>query len=219
MAKIPFFHYTHLKTISKLLSDGGLMSRDCIKARGGTFRDIAVEVGESKRAHRNLTRSIPMFPGFYSRDRSLQLNMHMWEHYEEPPFSNSSYFGSLNRTLRERMGKEYQNVVSLLLKPQVVRRWADAGRARFFDQIAIKPESREHPAKTAAELEKRILDHIDGYHTYSEVDVLDDCKGTIAFPGDIEVIVVDNADVKKNVLARLGNDRTTVLVSPLPRVD
>jgi len=100
--------------------------------------------------------------------------------------------------------------------------FADQGKARFFSDIAVKPNAEEFPITNTTDLLKCLEAGISGSNISGEVDLLDDGKISIACMSDIEAIIVDNDNVMDRVLAALkacdeGGDIPQMFVSPLPR--
>jgi hypothetical protein len=167
---------------------------------------------------------IPLFPGFYTLCRSYELNGYLMKQYDKPKVQNKSFYGSLNKILQVRMGDKYYSVIILLVNDELIYNFADQGKVRFFSDIAIKPSANEIEIKSRADLLKSLREGIDGSNISGEIDLLDDGKVSIACMSDIEALIVDNNEVKEQVITVLSKCNTLgnipqIFVSELPRDD
>jgi len=223
--KVPFFHYTYLDSLPSIIKDARVVSRHWLAKYGREFTDISIETGPSVREGFELLDYIPLFPGFYAKFRSYELNGYlMYEYGEDPKVQNKSFYGSLNRVLQVRLDDNYENVIILLVDDELVYNFADQDKVRFFSDIAIKAEAEEIEINNRMDLKNCLETHIDDSNISGEIDLLDDGKVSIAFPSDIEALIVDNDEVKKQVMTALGTCNTSgnlpqVFVSKLPRND
>jgi len=167
---------------------------------------------------------VPLFPGFYTLFRGYELNGYLMKVYDEPKVQNKSFYGSLNKVLQVNMGDKYENVIILLVNDELVYNFADQGKVRFFSDIAIKPDAEESVISNRMDLLSCLKAGTNDSNISGEIDLLDDGKVSIAFPSDIEALIVDNDEVKKQVMTALGTCNTSgnlpqVFVSELPRND
>ncbi len=138
---------------------------------------------------------------------------------------NRSFFGSLNKTLREKMGEDYERVVLLLINGEKINQFADKGYVKFYTDIAIKGDSESVSCLSKDELLGNLNDCIgDEDHLKAELDVFDDGKECILVPEDIEAIIVDNEKILEEVKRELSNligaqkiEDINFFISPLPR--
>jgi hypothetical protein len=207
--RIPFFHYTYLDSLSGIIAEGRIVSRAGMTKSQSQFKDISIDPEQSKREELELLEYIPMFPGFYTRLRGYNFNGFMMRNYDDPKVQNKSFYGSFNKVLRFNRKIKYENVITLLVSDQTIYKFADAGRVRFFSDIAIKRISDEYPIANGKELSNRLSEAISDKDISGEVDLLDDGKTSIAFPSDIEAIIVDNVDVKREVEGILKQSNRT----------
>ncbi len=218
--RIPFFHYTSLDSFNNILSDGRLISRNGLMAKGKKIVDISIDPTQAKRETLGLTNYIPMFAGFYEKFRSYELNGYLSSEYDSPKVYNKSFYGSLNKTLQNTMGKNYERVIIILVKDELVYRYADAGKVRLFTDIAIKDDAVELPVKSKEDLLIWLKLNIQDSVISAETDVLDDGFISICCTDDIEALIVDNDAIKKETEAIITKCRKKVppiFVSPLPR--
>lgn len=144
-------------------------------------------------------------------------------HYDAPKIQNKSFYGSFNKVLQFKTGIRYEKVITFLVNDEVVYNLADEGRVRFFADIAVKPGAREYSIASKLDLSARLKENINGSNISGEIDLLDDGKISIAFPADVEAIIVDNSDVEREVRRTLKQSRRgelpEVFVSAHPRND
>ena len=221
--RIPFFHYTYLDSLAGIAGDGRIISRGQQARAGKRFTDISIDSRQPVRARLGLLDYVPLFPGFYALFRGYELNGFLMANYDQPKVQNKSYYGSMNKVLQFKKGIEYGNVISMLIKDECIFDLADKGRIRFFADIAVKPGTREYPIRSRKDLSARLAEGISGSNISGEVDLLDDGKTSVAFPSDIEAIVVDSARVGEDVRRLLrqcrGGESARVFVSEHPRND
>lgn len=220
--KIPFFHYTYLDNLTAIISDGRISSRASLTSAGKKFTDISIDPKQPVRDDLGLLNYIPMFPGFYSKYRGAELNDYLRLHYDEPKVQNKSFYGSLNKVLQFKPNTKYEEVITLLVKESLIYDFADRGKVRFFSNIAVKPSVEEEMISNRRELKAYLEKHTSGTDTACEIDTLDDGNTSIAFPSEIEAIIVDNESVKQKVDGILGTASgqgrvSNIFVSSLPR--
>lgn len=222
--RVPFFHYTCLDNLSSILKDARIVSRYCLAKYGRRFTDISIDTDQTGREQRGLTKYIPLFPGFYTLYRSYELNGYLMKQYDDPKVQNKSFYGSLNKILQFRMGDKYDTVIILLVNDELVYNFANQSKVRFFSDIAIKPDADEIEIKSRADLVESLSEGIDDSNISGEIDLLDNGKASIACMSDIEALIVDNDNVKKQVVTTLRTcdtlkDFPRIFVSELPRND
>ena len=222
--RIPFFHYTYLDNLPSILKDGRVVSRYWLAKKGRKFTDISIDPSQSAREQLGLLDYIPLFPGFYALWRSYELNGYLMQEYDEPKVQNKSFYGSLNKVLQVRLGVKYDNVVILLVNDELVYNFADQGKVRFFSDIAVKRTAQEIAIENRRDLLDFLRKGIDGSDIWGEIDLLDDGETSITISSDIEALIVDNDEVRKQAMAALGTCNThvkpaQVFVSELPRDD
>ena len=130
----------------------------------------------------------------------------------------------MNKTLQFKVDIKYENVIILLVNDEVVYNFADNGKVRFFSDIAVKPDISELPVNNRKDLKDALKKSIDDSNISGEIDLLDDGKVSICCTSDVEAIIVDNDEVKKQVTAALGacsadGEGPQVFISQLPRND
>lgn len=220
--RIPFFHYTCLDNLPNILKNDRLISRNGLKSKGVEFNDISIDPAQPTREKLGLLEYIPLFAGFYGLYRSYQLNGYLMFLYDDPKVQNKSFYGTLNKTLQTKMGNSYETIIILLINNELVYRFADQGKVRFFTDIAVKDCSSELPIGNREDLINCLSAQIKGTNISGEIDLLDDGKVSIAYPEDIEVIIADNDGIKTKVIeaiTKYGPNRHVplTLISELPR--
>ena len=201
-----------------------LLSRYWLDKKCKGFTDISIDPKQPVREQRGLLNYVPLFPGFYTLFRSYELNGYLMREYDDPKVQNKSFYGTLNKTLQFKTGIKYENVIVLLVNDEVVYNFADKGKVRFFSDIAVKPVIPELPVKNRADLKDALMKSIDDSNVSGEIHLLDDGKVSICCISDVEVIIVDNDEVKKQVTTALDACNTDgevpqVFISKLPRND
>ena len=222
--RVPFFHYTCLDSLPSILEDARVASRYWLARNGREFTDISIDPDQPVREKLELLDYVPLFPGFYALFRGYELNGYLMREYDDPKVQNKSFYGSLNRVLQVKMGVKYENVIILLVDDELVYNFADQGKVRFFSDIAVKPDAQEYVINNRKDLLSCLKIGINDSNISGEIDLLDDGKVSIAFTSDIEALIVDNDEVKKQVMTALGTCNTCeklpqVLISELPRND
>jgi hypothetical protein len=217
---IPFFHYTTLSSLKDILTEGRILSRDCLTNRGTEFEDISIDHNQTVRQSIGLTKYIPMFAGFYSLYRAYEFNGYLMNNYDNPKIQNVSFYGSLNKVLQQTLGENYQNVIIFMIRDEHIYLKADEGKIRFFSDIAIKEETVElEPIGSKAELQAYLDMFISGQNTKVELDLLDDGNSSITCMNNIEALIVDSEKIEQQVRDIMGNcnKQCQVFVNPLPR--
>lgn len=222
--RVPFFHYTYLDSLPSILKDGRIVSRDYLAKNGKKFTDISIDSDQPVREELELLDYVPLFPGFYTLYRGYELNGYLMQEYDNPKIQNKSFYGTLNKVLQFKSGVKYDNVIILLVNDELVYNFADQGKVRFFSDIAVKPNAEEFKIENRTDLLNSLRGGINGSNISGEIDLLDDGKVSIAFTSDIEALIVDNDEVKKQVMTALGTCNTReklpqVFISELPRND
>ena len=221
MTKVPVFHYTPLDNFYDIISNGQLHSRTWMKEHGTTFQDISIDPDQPVREEKGLLDYVPLFLGFHALYREDDdLHNHLKNNYDEPKVQNPSFFGALNKTLRERLGASYERIILLLIKWEIIMDFADRGYVRFFTDIAVKPDVEECDCTNSNEFTRNIEENIiDDRNLYGEIDVLDDGEKCICIPSDIEAIIVDNDKIKAELTAKAGTILRSIpiFVRRLPR--
>ena len=220
--RVPFFHYTCLESLPSILKDTRLLSRYWLAKKCKEFTDISIDPKQPIREQRGLLTYVPLFPGFYTLFRSYELNGYLMREYDAPKVQNKSFYGTLNRTLQFKTGIKYENVIVLLVNDEVVYNFADKGKVRFFSDIAVKPDVQELPVNNRTALKDALMKSIDDSNISGEIDLLDDGNVSICCSSDVEAIIVDNDEVKKQVTTALGaynadGEVPQVFISKLPR--
>jgi len=222
--RVPFFHYTCLDSLPSILEDARVVSRHWLARNGREFTEISIDPDQQVRDELELLDYVPLFPGFYTLFRGYELNGYLMLEYDDPKVQNKSFYGSLNKVLQVNMGDKYENVITLLVDDELVYNFADQGKVRFFSDIAIKSDAEESVISNRKDLLSCLKAGINDSNISGEIDLLDDGKVSIAFPSDIEALIVDNDEVEKQVMTALGTCNTSrnlpqVFVSELPRND
>jgi hypothetical protein len=220
--RVPFFHYTYLNSLPSILKDARVISRYSLARYRRKFTDISIDPSQPVREQLGLLEYIPLFPGFYTLFRSYELNGHLMQEYDNPKVQNKSFYGSLHKTLQFKADIKYENVIILLVSDELVYNFADQGKVRFFSDIAVKPEAEERIIKNRADLLNSLEEGIGDSNISGEIDLLDDGKVSIACMSDIEALIVDNDEVKKQVMTALstcnkGGKLPHIFISKLPR--
>lgn len=222
MVKVPVFHYTPLDNFYDILSNGQMHSRTWMIEHGVLFQDISIDPEQPVREAKELLEYIPLFLGFYALYREdIHLHNYLRTKYDEPKVQNPSFFGSLNKTLRERLEGSYERVILLLIKWDMIMAFADKGYVRFFTDIAVKPDVNECKCKDGAEFQTNIINNIiDDRNLHCEIDIFDDGERCICIPDDLEAIVVDNDAIRNELTTRVGPQlgQIPIFVRRLPRV-
>ena len=144
-------------------------------------------------------------------------------HYDDPKVQNKSFYGTLNKTLQTTMGTMYEHIIILLVNDELVYKFADQGKIRFFTDIAVKDTAIECPINNKVNLLKYLEAGIKRPNISGEIDLLDDGQVSIGCTSDIEAIIVDSNKIKGQVEELLTKYNcakgTTPLtfVSQLPR--
>jgi len=219
--KIPFFHYTSLDNLSNILTNGRLVSREGLKQKGAEFVDVSIDPAQTTRQGLGLLNYIPLFPGFHGLYRSYELNRFMTDNYDDPKVCNKTFYGALNKTLQPKMVSSYEKIIIFLVNNELVFKFADYGKIRFFTDIAIRSNSAGMLVRNRKDLEKWLTEGIEGENISGEIDLLDD-EVSIECTSDIEAIIVDNEKIRKKVIDIVNSYKTTgkmpsILVSKLPR--
>jgi len=221
MTKVPVFHYTPLDNFYEILSHGQLHSRTWLDQNTVTYEDISIDPEQPIRAQKGLLTHVPLFLGFYALWRDNEnYHIHLANNYDDPKIQNPSFFGSLNKILRMRLGESYQRIILLLIKWDVITEFADRGYVRYFTDIAVKPDADEYDCPNSNQLLSNIDGDIeDDRNLKSEIDILDDGKKCIHVPNDLEAIIVDNEEIKSELTAKAGTELETIpiYVHSLPR--
>ncbi len=218
--RVPFFHYSTLDSLEDILTAGRLLSRDSLENVGKAFKDISIDPSQTIRHSMGLTNYVPMFAGFYTLYREYHFNGYLMNNYDNPKIQNVSFYGSLNKTLQQNLGEDYQNVVIFMINDEHIYQSADKGRIRAFSDIAIKDESYElEPIDNRGQLLDQLDIYITGQNTKVEVDLLDENELSIDCMANIEALIVDNEQIEEKVNRILGNcgKCCQVFVNPLPR--
>ena len=199
----------------------GLCARNSLTG----FEDIAIEVCDSKRGELNLLDYIPFFVGShkwwhpYDFNGFLMTNGYYWK------FANRSFYGSLNKTLRNRMAaSQYGEIVILMLKEEVIRIAARNNAVRLFDNIAIKDEAAEVSFSSENELFTEIEAGIEElpngqFQSTSELDIRYDHSTPLKLGRDFECILVDTDAIKSQIQGFLNGQDIPIYVTSLPRDD
>jgi len=221
MTKVPVFHYTPLNNFYGIISNGQLHSRNWMKAHETTYQDISIDPEQPVREEKGLLDYVPLFLGFYALWRDdLDLHNYLVSNYDDPKIQNPSFFGSLNKVLRVRHADSYHRVILLLIKWNIITDFAERGYVRFFTDIAVKPDVDECDCTDCEEFLSNIDQNIENdRNLYSEIDVLDDGVRCISIPDDLEAIIVDNDDIKGELITTVGAQLGTIpiYVHSLPR--
>jgi hypothetical protein len=222
--RVPFFHYTCLDSLPSILEDARVASRYWLATNGKEIVDISIDPKQPVRKQRGLLNYIPLFPGFYTLYRGYELNGYLMQEYDDPKVQNKSFYGTLNKILQFKMGVKYGNVIILLVNDELVYNFADQGKVRFFADLAVKPESVEFPINNRSDLVNCLEASISDSNISGEIDLLDDGKLSITCTSDIEAIIVDNDNVRSQVMTALnscniGGQLPEVFISELPRND
>lgn len=222
--RVPFFHYTCLDSLPSIIEDARVVSRYWVTRNDRKFTEISIDPDQRVRGDLELLDYVPLFPGFYTLFRGYELNGYLMKEYDEPKVQNKSFYGSLNKVLQVSMGDKYENVIILLVNDELVYNFADQSKVRFFSDIAIKKAAQESLIVNRTELQNCLINNIDDSNISGEIDLLDDGKVSIAFPSDIEALIVDNEEVERQVITTLGTCSASenlpkVFVSELPRDD
>lgn len=218
--RVPFFHYSILESLDDILTAGRLLSRDSLANQGMDFQDISIDHTQRIRQALGLTNYVPMFAGFYTLYREYSFNGYLMNNYDDPKITNVSFYGSLNRTLQQSLGDNYQNVIIFMIDAEHIYRNADEGRIRAFSDIAIKADSYElEPITNRDNLLEQLNAYITGQNTKVEIDLLDDGETSIDCLANIEAVIVDNEEIEQQVHATMQKcrKRCQVFVNPLPR--
>ena len=221
--RIPFFHYTCLDNLPGILKDARLVSRHSLTEKNAKFNDISIDPSQSVRGALGLLNYVPLFAGFYELYRSFELNGYLTNKYDDPKVQNKSFYGTLHKTLQNKMVDRYEDVIILLVNDELVYKYADQGRVRFFTDIALKEHATEVPVSNRADLLSCLKAGIEGSNISGEIDILDDGKMSIRCMPDIEAIIVDSKGIKKKVAEILTKypcgegPSPLILVSKLPR--
>jgi len=153
MLRIPYFHYTSLNNLFKLFRSGQLNSRAWLIDNSPDFEDISIDPDQITRSELGLLDFVPIFPGYIKKYyREPQLHRYLQEFYDEPIVYNRSFYGALNKTLREEQGDNYEEVILLLLNHRKIIDYAEEGYVRYFTNIAIKGESDEMECNSVDDL-------------------------------------------------------------------
>lgn len=221
MTKVPVFHYTTLDNFYDIISNGQLHSRTWMKEHGTTFQDISIDPDQPVREEKGLLDYVPLFLGFHALYRDdINLHIYLQDNYDEPKVQNPSFFGSLNKILRQRLGASYERVILLLIRWDAITNFANQGYIRFFSDIAVKPDVEECDCADSNELTHNIETNIlNDRNLYSEIDVFDDGKRCICVPSDIEAIIVDNDEIRIELTDKVGVTlgAIPIFVCKLPR--
>lgn len=216
MTRIPFFHYTFLDSLDKILTDKQIRSRYCLDSSRQDFVDISIDPEQPVRTKKGLNNYVPLFAGFYARFRSYELNGYLMNNYDDPKVQNPSFYGSLNETLRQKLGNQYEKVIILLVNDERIYEFADGGKIRLFSNIAVKPDSIEYPIKNRKQMIKKMESCMSGGNIYCEADLMDNCKRAINFPEDIEVMIADNDNIRKKIFQKLKDNLSPMALSKIP---
>ena len=216
--RIPFFHYTCLDNLPSILEDARLVSRQGLAKKDSKFSDISIDPVQPVREALGLLDYVPLFAGFYELYRSYELNGYLMNKYDDPKVQNKSFYGTLNKTLQTKMGNNYESIIILLVNDELVYKFADQGKIRFFTDIAVKEHAIERPADNRANLLNCLKAGIEGTNISGEIDLLDDGQVSIGCTSDIEAIIVDNDSIKKQVEEILTNYGGTQETTPLTLV-
>ena len=182
--------------------------------------DISIDPSQTKREALGLTNYVPLFAGFYELFRGSELNSYLIREYDSPKVQNKSFYGTLNKILQNKMGSDYERIIILMVKDELVYRYADEGKVRYFTDIAIKNTAIERPIKSRVNLVNWLTANIYGSNISGEIDILDDGKISICCTDDIEAFIVDNDSIEKKTLSAIrdcGKHAPPTFVSPLPR--
>lgn len=222
--RVPFFHYTYLENLSNILKDGRVVARYWLEKNCRKFTDISIDPKQQAREKLGLLKYVPLFPGFYTLYRGYGLNGYLGREYDRPKVQNKSFYGSLNKVLQFKNGIKYDNVIILLVNDELVYNFADQDKVRCFSDIAVKQNAQECAIRNRTDLQEFLKKSIDDSNISGEIDLLDDGKVSIAFTADIEVLIVDNDEVKKQIVTTLSTCNThgkppQTFVSKLPRDD
>jgi hypothetical protein len=218
--RVPFFHYTSLDNLPRILIDSRLKSRSELNRNLTLFNDVSIDSRQLTRGKLGLMKFIPLFAGFYTIYNNEELSDCLNKKHSYTLVQNKTFYGSLNQTLQFNLGKDYEKIIILMVNNELVYKFADQGKARFFSDIAIREESEETTISNRLDLENCLKENIDGPFISGEIDVLDDGKVSIGCMSDIEAIIVDNERIKARVLeviAKHGRTSPLVLVQALPR--
>jgi hypothetical protein len=220
--RIPFFHYTNIENLQSILVNKRIISRDGLKKTGTGFNDVSIDPTQPVRKDKNLWGYIPLFPGFYTYNRSNQFGYYLKQEYDKPIVQNKSFYGTLHKTLRTKMGNNYENIIIFLVKDALIYQFADKGKVRFFKDIAVKPNVPELPVKNRQDLTKCLKQNISEPNISGEVDLQDDSVVSIGCTSDIEAIIVDNQNIfskVSNIINKFNTCETkpAYFISPLPR--
>lgn len=203
VTKVPFFHYTHINNLMKIIKTGQLRSRGVLNKAGSTYQDISIDPEQRVRTSMGLDEYIPLFVGYYSHKRSRSLWKYLRNNYEKPKIQNKRFYGSLHKTLKEKMDADYPNISILLVKFSKLCSSADSDELKYFNDLAIKNETNELHCHCKSDLLSNIKQCITTnprgkYEIVSEVDVLDTPSNYLIFPQDFEAIILnDETRVKK----------------------
>ncbi|QQG48409.1 MAG: hypothetical protein HY247_06600 [archaeon] len=191
-----------------------------MKSTTTTFKDVSIDLRQPKRSSLGLTNYLPTFAGFYSHQRGTGLDIYLQSNYDDPRVQNPSFYGSLHKVLRRR--SYYREIVILLIREDLVLKFADARRLLLFTDIAVKEHANRIETLNGSDLLSTLRNQVRHGSLYCEVDLLDDDEGWVGFPQDIEAIVVDNESVAALVGQKLAlsgiseEDSPPTFVSRLP---
>jgi len=228
MFRMPYFHYTAIDNLVEMFRSKHLRSRGWLLANARDFEDISIDPEQTRRAELELIDYVPLFPGYFQKYyREAELDEYLRRNYDEPRVYNRSFYGSLNLTLREELGEEYEQTSLLLLNHDKIMEYVKAGDIRFFTKIAIKPDAEEYECDDSEDLMNHLERCLGGNgHLYCELDVLDNGRECFEIPEDIERIIVDNEGMRVYLIEELSNFMTeeeigniNIIVAPLPRND
>ena len=223
MTRIPFFHYTSLDNLERIINERAIRSRRQLALQGRPFDDISIDPSQSKRKDLGLVDYVPTFAGFYAGFREPAIYDYLRDNYDEPRVHNPSFYGSLNKVLQFSLKQDYEKVVILLIDDALVYDLADHGRIRLFSDIAVKWRSEEIAIANRGELQSQLSDCVNYGNINCEVDLLDNGADCISYPKDIKMIIVDNAEIETKVWNMMDATRIRrrvwpkLLVSRLPR--
>lgn len=218
--RVPFFHYTSLDNLPRILIDSRLKSRSELNRNQTSFKDVSIDSKQLTRGKLGLLGFIPLFAGFYTIYTNEELSDYLKRKHNYMSVQNKTFYGSLNKTLQLKLGNNYEKIIILMVSNELVYQYADRGKLRFFRHLAISADNDEMPIRNRLDLESCLKENIDGPFISGEIDVFDDGRVSIRCMSDIEAIIVDNDKIKADVLdlfAKYGRTSPSILVQAHPR--
>jgi hypothetical protein len=225
--KIPFFHYTHLDNLLKIIETGEISSRKLLETKSLFFKDVSIDPIQETRNELGLTSSLPLFAGYYKLFRNYELNGYLQRNYDDPKLQNIRFFGSLHKTIREKYPEDYPKMTILLLNFEKICQLADEGKVKLFDDLAIKIGTIELDASNRnlllTNINKCIIQNERKQNDITcEVDVQLNTDSLI-FPNDVEAIIVNDNEIWKSINIKIIQKydqivprKIEIFIDPLP---